>query len=118
MRRRLPHEPAHLIEQLTIWIEWRYADSHESLVLTSAPTSVPLAVNRWLPGAVWRLAWQGDGSAVLYGISPGSAPNKYFVARHDGVASRREGLFERVGDEHWVHLDGDSLRSLRAALAA
>jgi hypothetical protein len=114
MRRRLPFEPEQLIEDLTAWIAWRYAHSAESLVLTSAPTSVPLGLDQWMPGAVWRLAWQGDGAAVLYGIAAGRGPTKYFVARHDGVASRREGVFDRHSDGRWSHVEGDDLKARRA----
>jgi hypothetical protein len=110
MRRRLPSEPEHLIEQLTSWIAWRYARSHQSLVLTSAPTSIPQVLERWMPRAVWRLAWQGDGTAVLYGIAPGSGPTRYFVGLYDGN-SHREGVFDRLSDGAWAPVEGDSLES-------
>jgi hypothetical protein len=113
MRRRLPSEPEQLIEQLTAWIAWRYAHSTDSLVLTSAPTSIPLGLDHWKAAAVWRLAWQGNGAAVLYGIAPGRGPGKYFLARHDGVTSRREGTFERHSDGRWSHVEGDDLKSRR-----
>jgi hypothetical protein len=113
MRRRLPTEPEHLIEQLATWIAWRYAHSTDRLVLTSAPTSLPLGLDRWTPGAVWRLAWQADGAAVLYGIAPGRGPNRYFIARHDGIATRREGMFDRHSDNAWSHIEGDDLKARR-----
>jgi hypothetical protein len=108
MQRRLPHEPKLLIEELTAWISWRYAGSQQ-LVLTSAPTSVPAGLKKWRPGAVWRLAWQADGSAALYGLAPGDGPRKYFVVRHDGPTSRAEGLFEHLTDDTWLRLKGDTL---------
>jgi hypothetical protein len=95
MRRRLPNEPKQLIEQLTSWIEWRHSGSKEHLVLTSAPTSVPRIVERWMPGAVWRLAWLRSGAAVLYGLAPSSGPGKYFVVKHDAVNAQTEGVFSR-----------------------
>jgi hypothetical protein len=110
MRRRLPFEPEHLIEQLTSWIEWTYAASRRRLVLTSAPTSLPSGLERWMPNAVWRLAWQGNGAAVLYGLAPGDSPTKFFVIRHDAGGSNKEGLFERVGNGRWQLLDGDELK--------
>ncbi len=115
MRRRLPHEPEQLLQELTCWIEWRYAGSREQLVLTPAPTTLPAAVQRWMPSAVWRLAWLGSGAAVLYGLSPGSTPGRYFVVQHDAVNPRREGLFEKRADETWRRLEGDELEpELRA----
>jgi len=108
MKRRLPHEPKHLVQQLTAWIDWRYAGSRQ-LVLTSAPTSVPASLEQWRKGAVWRLAWQADGTAALYGLAPGDGPTKYFVVRHDGPTSRTEGLFEHLSDGTWQRLEGDSL---------
>ncbi len=116
MQRRLPHEPKHLVQQLAAWITWRYAGSPQ-LVLTSAPTSLPAGLETWKTGAVWRLAWQADGTAVLYGLAEGGGPGKCFVVRHDGPGSRTEGLFERLLDGTWQRLDGDSL-SLRRCLEA
>jgi hypothetical protein len=110
MRRRLPTEPLDLIEQLTAWIAWRYASSDRSLVLTSAPTSLPPGLDRWIPGAVWRLAWQDDGAAVLYGMAPGNSRTRFLVARYDGLFARRQGAFERFPDG-WAHVDGDDLKS-------
>lgn len=109
MRRRLPSEPEHLVRALTSWIEWRYAESRRKLVLTSAPTSLPSDLDRWMPNAVWRLAWQGNGAAALYGLAPGDSPRRYFLTRHDVFASRKEGLFEQLGDGGWQLLEGDSL---------
>jgi hypothetical protein len=108
MQRRLPHESKHLVQQLATWIAWRYAGSPQ-LVLTSAPTSLPASLERWRIGAVWRLAWQADGTAVLYGLAPGEDPGKYFIVRHDGPISRTEGLFERLSDGTWHPRGGDSL---------
>src|SRR5688572_26066239 len=93
MRRRLPFEPEHLVKALTSWIEWRYAQSRRRLVLTSAPTSLPPDLESWMPNAVWRLAWQGNGAAVLYGLAPRSIPRQYNVIRHDASATRTEGFF-------------------------
>jgi hypothetical protein len=109
MRRRLPYEPEYLIQELTAWIEWRYAGSRRLLLLTSAPTSLPAAVERWMPSAVWRLAWQGNGTAVLYGLAPGDRPTKFFVVRHDAVTSATEGIFEHLPDGTWRLLEGDDL---------
>lgn len=108
MQRRLPHESPHLVEQLAAWIDWRYAGSSR-LVLTSAPTSLPLALERWKSDAVWRLAWQSDGAAVLYGIASGDGPTKFSVIRHDAPSGRVEGVFERLPDATWRLVDGDSL---------
>lgn len=60
-------------------------------------------------GAVWRLAWQANGAAVLYGMAPGSDPTRYFVARHDGVNPIREGTFDHLADGTWVSVQGDPL---------
>ena len=108
MQRILPHESKQLVQQLTDWINWRYAGS-PLLVLTSAPTSVPAGLERWRGNAVWRLAWQADGTAALYGLAPGGGPTKYFIVRHDGPTSRMEGLFERASDATWQRIEGDSL---------
>jgi hypothetical protein len=110
MRRRLPSEPEHLIEQLTAWIEWSYAASRRRLVLTSAPTSLPAGLERWMPNAVWRLAWQSNGAAVLYGLAPGDSPTKFFIIRHDAGGSKKEGVFEHVGKGVWRLLAGDALK--------
>jgi hypothetical protein len=110
MKRRLPHEPKELLKQLTVWIEWRYAGSAR-LVLTSAPTSIPAVLERWRPSAVWRLAWEADGTAALYGLAPGDTPTKYFIVRHDARDSRSEGLFELQSDGTWQRLEGDNLHS-------
>jgi hypothetical protein len=109
MQRRLPHEPKQLIEVLTAWIDWRYAGFRYRLVLTSAPTSVPAVVERWRPGAVWRLAWEADGTAVLYGLASNDAPTKFYVVRHDSRDSRTEGVFEREYDGTWRRVEGDNL---------
>jgi hypothetical protein len=109
MRRRLPHEPKELLVVLSSWIEWRYAKSRESLVLTSAPTSLPGALDQWIPGAVWRLAWLGTGAAILYGVAPSHTPGRYLVVLHDAVSARREGTFEIFSEGDWRHIDGDSL---------
>jgi hypothetical protein len=117
MQRRLPHESKQLIEQLTSWIEWRYARSPHRLVLTSAPTSVPGKLERWRPGAIWRLAWDEDGSAALYGLAPGDGPTKYYVVRQDARDFRTQGLFERLPEGGWRRLEGDNLalgRSVRS----
>ena len=108
MRRRLPHESEQLLAELTSWIEWRYAKSTERLVLTSAPTSLPAGLDHWLPGAVWRLAWQSSGAAILYGLAPSIGPRR-FVIEHDGVNPRREGTFEKLADGTWRLTAGDSL---------
>jgi hypothetical protein len=110
MRRRLPFEPEQFVAQLTSWIEWRHAESKDHLVLTSAPTSVPPILERWMPGAVWRLAWLGNGAAILYGLAPSSGPGKYFVVKHDAVNARREGVFESLPDGTWSPVEGDSLQ--------
>src|SRR5688572_6565193 len=109
MQRRLPNEPPQLVEQLTAWIEWRHAESKNNLVLTCAPSSLPPMFERWMPGAVWRLAWLQDGHATLYGLAPGSSPGRYFVVKHDAVQARKEGLFERLPDGAWRRIEGDSL---------
>ena len=109
MYRRLPHEPQELLAELTAWIEWRYADSHERLVLTSAPTRLPSELERWMPSAVWRLAWFGSGAAILYGLAPGGGPSRYFVLRHDALNPRKEGVFQKCGDGSWSPVDGDAL---------
>ena len=109
MERRLPYESQQSIEQLTAWIEWRYAGSRHRLVLTSAPTSVPAVLQQWRPGAVWRLVWEADGSAALYGLAPGDTPTKYFIVRHDARDARMEGLFEHLADGSWSRHVGDSL---------
>jgi hypothetical protein len=109
MRRRLPHESEQLLTQLTSWIEWRYANSTESLVLTSAPTSLPSVLERWATGAVWRLAWQESGAAILYGLAPGGGPGMYFVLQHDAVNAKREGIFEKLPDGTWCRVSGDAL---------
>ena len=108
MRRRLPNESKKLLEALTSWIEWRYAHSAERLLLTSAPTSLPSMLER-RSGAVWRLAWQTSGAAILYGLAPGPDRGKYFVLQHDAVNALREGLFERLPDDSWSLISGDSL---------
>jgi hypothetical protein len=109
MRRRLPSESEELLKQLAAWIAWRYEPSRKKLVLTSAPTSLPLELQRWKPGAVWRLVWQTDGAAILYGMAPGGEPRRYFVARHDGINPMREGLFDRLADNSWGSIQGDTL---------
>jgi hypothetical protein len=109
MRRRLPFEPEHLVQALTSWIEWRYAQSRRRLVLTSAPITLPPDLESWMPNAVWRLAWQGNGAAVLYGLAPRDIPGKFCVIRHDASASQEEGFFELLADGTWHLLDGDSL---------
>jgi hypothetical protein len=109
MRRRLPDEPEQLLAELTSWIESRYAASKERLVLTSAPTSLPSVLERWMPGAVWRLAWLGTGAAILFGLAPSSGGGRYFVVQHDAVNARREGVFERLPDGLWSRVDGDGL---------
>jgi hypothetical protein len=109
MRRRLPHESEKLLADLASWIEWRYANSAENLVLTSAPTSLPAALERWTSDAVWRLAWQENGSAILYGLAPGGGPGKYFVVQHDAVDAHREGVFDKLRDGTWMFISGDSL---------
>lgn len=111
MQRRLPYEPEHLIELLTSWIEWRYGLTRQRLVLTSAPTSVPQIVDEMMPGAVWRLAWHEDSTAVLYGLAPASDPDKYWIVRHDAARPRGEGVFERLADGAWLSIDGDTLQS-------
>jgi hypothetical protein len=116
MRRRLPHEPELLLAELTSWIEWRYATSDQHLVLTSAPSTLPSAVERWMPSAVWRLAWLGSGVAILYGLAPGSGPRKYFVVQHDALHPRKEGVFEKLADETWRRLDGDGLEPASKAV--
>jgi hypothetical protein len=109
MRRRLPYESKELLAELTSWIDWRYANSKERLVLTSAPTSLPPTLERWAPDAVWRLAWLESGAAVLFGLAPGNRPGRYFVVRKDAVSAHREGIFERQPDGTWCQSDGDSL---------
>jgi hypothetical protein len=109
MHRRLPHESRELLAELTSWIEWRYANSKERLVLTSAPTALPCGLERWMPSAVWRLVWLGSGAAILYGLAPGSGPTRYFVLRHDTTNPRREGLFQKLTDGAWSRVDGDAL---------
>jgi hypothetical protein len=109
MRRRLPYESHDLLAELTSWIEWRYANSTERLILTSAPTTLPSGLGRWMPNAVWRLAWLGSGAAILYGLAPGGGPTRYFVVQHDATRARREGLFDRLGDGTWTRIDGDAL---------
>ena len=109
MRRRLPHESEPLLAALTSWIEWRYANSKESLLLTSAPTSLPSVLERWTNSAVWRLAWQESGAAILYGLAPGGGPGKYFLLQHDAVNAHRQGVFERLPDGTWSLISGDSL---------
>jgi hypothetical protein len=108
MRRRLPHEPEQLLAELTSWIEWRYATSKEFVVLTSAPTTLPPVLERWIPGAVWRLAWFGNGAALLFGLAP-TTGGKYLVVQHDAEHARREGTFERAPDGTWSRVGGDSL---------
>jgi hypothetical protein len=108
MERRLPHESEHLIAQLARWIDWRYARS-KRLVLTSAPISLPPSLGGWRPAAVWRLAWQTDGSALLYGLAPSVGSDSYFVLRYDGAAPPAEGLFERLQDGTWRCNEGDPL---------
>lgn len=109
MRRRLPHEPKELLTELTSWIEWRYGESKKRLVLTSAPTSLPSVLERWMPGAVWRLAWFENGAAILFGLAPSTRPGRYFLVRHDAVKAHREGIFEKLPDGTWRQTDGDSL---------
>jgi hypothetical protein len=109
MRRRLPYESKELLAQLTSWVEWRYADSNERLVLTSAPTSLPSTLETWMPEAVWRLAWFQSGAAILFGLAPGAGPGRYFVVRHDTVKAHREGAFEKHRDGSWSQIDGDGL---------
>jgi hypothetical protein len=111
MRRRLPHESEQLLAELASWIEWRYSESSQRLVLTSAPTSLPSVLERWMPGAVWRLAWFGNGAAILFGLAPGSTPGRYFVVRHDAVNARREGVFNKLPDGAWSRLEGDGLEA-------
>jgi hypothetical protein len=108
MQRRLPHESEYLIEQLASWIDWRYSGK-ERLVLTSAPTLLPPELVNWRQGAVWRLAWQADGAAVLYGLAPGEGPTKYFVTRHAADKARTEALFELMPDTTWRLLEGDGV---------
>jgi hypothetical protein len=117
MRRRLPHESEYLLLELASWIQWRHAQSRESLVLTSAPTSLPSVLERWMPGAVWRLAWLGTGAAILYGLAPTSTPRRYFVVQHDALNARREGLFEAIGDGDWNRIEGDTLEPDANSLA-
>ena len=109
MRRRLPYESKELLRELTRWIEWRYANSKDHIVLTSAPTSLPSNLENWVPDAVWRLAWFKSGAAVLFGLAPGNRPGRYFVVRHDAVTARREGTFEKDPDSTWRNTDGDGL---------
>jgi hypothetical protein len=109
MRRRLPSEPERLVKELGAWIAWRHSSSREPLVLTSAPTSLPLDLQQWMPGAVWRLAWQTSGVAVLYGMAAASEPTRYFVGRHDGAGPIRDGTFERLPDGSWALVQGDTL---------
>jgi hypothetical protein len=109
MRRRLPYESKELLAELALWVEWRYANSKERLVLTSAPTSLPSTLETWMPEAVWRLAWFQSGSAILFGLAPGSGPRRYFVVRHDAVKAQREGIFEKQRDGSWSEIDGDNL---------
>ena len=109
MHRRLPYESEQLLAELTSWIEWRYASSEERLVLTSAPTSLPSVLQRWMPGAVWRLAWLGSGTAILFGLAPSGSPGRYFVVQHDAVNARREGIFEKSPDGKWRRVEGDGL---------
>lgn len=111
MQRRLPNEPAHLIQVLTSWIEWRYGRTNQRLILTSAPTSVPQLVEEIVPNAVWRLAWHGDGTAVLYGLAPRTDPSKYLIIRHDAARARGEGVFELLPDGTWLAVDGIVLHS-------
>lgn len=109
MHRRLPYESEQLLAELTSWIEWRYAASEERLVLTSAPTSLPSVLQRWMPGAVWRLAWLGSGTAILFGLAPSGHPRRYFVVQHDAVKAHREGVFEKLAEGSWSRVEGDSL---------
>ena len=109
MHRRLPYESEQLVAHLTSWIEWRYANCQQRLVLTSAPSSLPSILERWMPEAVWRLAWLGSGAAVLYGLAPGSGPRTFFVVQHDAVHASREGVFERRADGTWRRTEGDGL---------
>lgn len=111
MQRRLPYEPEHLVKLLTSWIEWRYRRTSQRLILTSAPTSVPELIEEMVPGAVWRLAWREDGTAVLYGLAPRNDPTKYLIVRHDAARARGEGVFERRPDGTWLPVDGIVLRS-------
>lgn len=111
MQRRLPYEPEHLVSLLTSWIEWRYRKTRQRLVLTSAPTSVPQLVEEMVPGAVWRLAWHEDSTAVLYGLAPRTDPTKYLIVRHDATQARGEGVFERLSDGTWLPVDGIVLHS-------
>lgn len=111
MRRRLPYESKELLRELTSWIEWRYTNSRDHLVLTSAPTDLPSALQNWMPDAVWRLAWFKSGTAILLGLAPGSRPRRYFVVRHDDVTARREGIFEKHADGTWRRTEGDDLES-------
>lgn len=62
-----------------------------------------------MPTAVWRLAWQGDATAVLYGLAPGDGPTKFFIIRHDAKASTREGVFDHLPDGTWKLSEGDDL---------
>jgi hypothetical protein len=109
MRRRLPYESKELLRELTEWIAWRHANSKDDLVLTSAPTSLPSPLENWMPDAVWRLAWLKSGSAILFGLAPGSRPGRYFVVRHDAISARREGIIEKDPGRTWRRTDGDSL---------
>lgn len=108
MRRRLPFEPVQLVAELTAWIEWRHAGSRY-LVLTGAPSSLPRLLERWMPEAVWRLAWLKNGVAVLYGLAPSGNPGKYFVVKHDAANVQREGVFEHLPDGTWRPTEGDDL---------
>jgi hypothetical protein len=115
MRRRLPHEPKQLVQAVTSWIEWRYANATatatERVVLTSAPTSLPSEILRALPGAVWRLAWLRTGSAILYGLAPGNEPRRYVIVEYDGDKARRDGVFEER-DGMWTGVAGDNLEPI------
>lgn len=108
MKRRLPYEPAYLVQELTSWIDWRYAGARRRLVLTSAPSSLPPGLERWRPNAVWRLAWQGNGTALLFGLAPGDSPTTFFVVQHDALGSHKEGVFMHA-DGTWQQSGGDSL---------
>jgi hypothetical protein len=108
MRRRLPHESKQLLAELASWIEWRYAHSAQRLVLTSAPTTLPLVLER-TTDAVWRLAWQESGAAILYGLAPGDKPGEYSLLQHDAVNALREGVFAKLSDRNWNFVSGDSL---------
>ena len=107
MERRLPHESAELIARLTSWIDWRYASSRR-LLITSAPTALPFDVQKWRPGAVWRLAWESDGTAMLYGLAPGDGPSSYYIVRR-AATSRAEGVFRLLTDGTWKAVEGDGL---------